>query len=289
MSRDELLEPQGHTESFGRFAIGLDTEEARRLGMVPVFYYYRPEGPHGMAVKSRPIIDGGISQRVLFRLAELRTLLIALAQVEARSNPHSSVYMPCDALARTGLILEGEDRVAGELQALSTKAARKVFKLLDTDRVPAWNAAEWIELILSMFQTADSNQRSRHLAYFEQREWRIIQLRADGIICTPLDAQKASVLSADSAQRALYWGNAIEKLLLKYGGMRDSEAASFLRSSYLVEGTIDGDVRRPLRSYIREIIVPSIATKDAVDVIRSSATRFTQTTCGDFTVFSIQT
>jgi len=172
--------PASHADLFGEFAIGLDPVRARRLGVVPVMYFYDGEGYANM------------SRELLFRLRDLRTLAVAVARIEGRGTmPERDVRSEAE-LAEKGIVLEGEPRVAPLLDALPPAFARSVHELLDTNRVPAWNLVEWLDIALNLFQTADSRTTPGSLAYFQQREWRIVRLFGEHVAChllaVPTDA-----------------------------------------------------------------------------------------------------
>lgn len=229
-------EVPNHAAEFGPFAIGLDTREARELGILPVFYYYQPGADVGIQS------DPGVSQDIVFRLAELRRLAIALARVEALAHPHKPNYRSPDDLERWGLSLKDEPDVDRLLRDLKQRDAELIARHLGTDRVPAWNLAEWIEIILAAFQTADSRSRSHHLAWFQQREWRLVQLYLGTICCLPLLTSAVTPEPSDIKAR------------------RESAAADILQlvpkewhpELHLLLGTAD----RPFRAFVKEIIAP---------------------------------
>jgi hypothetical protein len=175
MNREELDEPgpggRSHAEQFGPFAIGLDPIRARALGVVPVMYFYG--GTHAI----------NVSYEMLYRLRELRTLLSALARVEARAGRRGREVPPGLELDDLGLAEIDRAPLSPRIEALSPDEARAVAGLFDTERVPAWNMIEWIDIILNFFQTADSKTTSDSLAYFQQREWRIVRLFGEHAQC----------------------------------------------------------------------------------------------------------
>ena len=66
---------KSHCDVFGQFAIGLTSESGRRLGAVPVMYFYPGPGNDGARLN--------MTHEALFVLRELRSLAIALAWLEA--------------------------------------------------------------------------------------------------------------------------------------------------------------------------------------------------------------
>ena len=255
LSRQELTEDGTHLDNFGAFSIGLDTRLARGLGIVPTFYYYRSHQSEDPSP-----LDSGISQQVLFRLSELRRLSIALARVEAQAEPNSGRYKQTDYLNEYGLTFEDEPGV-GSIGGVNRRKARCLTKLLDTDRVPAWNLAEWIELILSMFQTADSSERGRHLAYYDQREWRIIQLYGEGLVCHSLTRRELDALRDPKRVLILQKARAELSALLQRFRVGVEPEDCFL---------LLGTSRNPFRDFVSEIIVPSNSRADAAGVLRET-------------------
>ena len=242
---EELHAPHPHAEMFGRFAIGVGTMTARELGMVPTLYYYRSAD----ADRRRGPEDSGISQEILYRLSEVRRLLIALAHLEACAFPASRLHRSVEQLRIFGLVLDDEVNIKAELDALQQSEARRVSRLLNTDRVPAWNLAEWIEIILSMFQTADSGERRRHLAYYAQREWRIVQFLAEGTKCFPLREEYWPFLVSSPAGSWTVLANARREI---EQAMRGRKSSFDLDECYLLMGAGG----RPFREFISELVVP---------------------------------
>jgi hypothetical protein len=135
MERAELLAPNGHTEAFGEFAIGLDSKEARSLGIMPTIYYYPPDKGIQNRNAEFAALDGGLSQEILFRLSEVRRLLVALAQLEAASDPGLKRFKSLDYLRMAGLVLHDEAGVAEELTKTDRSTAVQILKKFNTDRV----------------------------------------------------------------------------------------------------------------------------------------------------------
>lgn len=251
LERDDLLKKGGHANNFGSFAIGIDTLEARRLGILPTFYYYK-----NAALPSEEE-DSGLSQEILFRLAEIRRILAVLATVEAKSSIDNERAKSVDYLNEVGLTLEDEGAVAKRLRALKVVEADHIVDLFETDRVAAWNLAEWVELILSVFQTADSAKRNRHLAYLSQREWRIIQLYTQNLICIPLDKSISCRLEPHLRNIAARTYQDIVEIRKRYG-------LGFLPDcTFLLVGT----TRRRVRAFIEEIVVPACCKNEVLALL----------------------
>lgn len=250
LTQQDLLAEEGHTELFGKFSIGLNTRAARRLGIVPAIHYYKSY-QKASSPDFDSLEDSGVSEDILNRLAELRRIVIVLATLEAASGVNPNEFKELSYLRQNKLVLSDEAKVEALLAKLTPNVAKHVLSYFEVDRVPGWNLAEWIEIILSMFQTADS-KRGRHLAYYSQREWRIIQLFAPGLWCFPV-AENTPIISDDLTGR-------IERAVRrarKYFKALPPDIASRLRfqESYLLYGYY----HLLFRDFIEEIVVPADA------------------------------
>lgn len=179
VEREELLmardsETASHFKLFGDFAIGLKPADARKLGAVPVFYVYDAFGEN--LENSR---DVNLTREILFNLRELRSVMIALARLEAKAKIPDRDTLDVAMLDRIGYVLQGDPIVRGRIAQMDHRKAREVVDLLDTDRGPAWSLVDLIDITLNLFQTVDSKNSDgllRQHAYYQQREWRIVRL-----------------------------------------------------------------------------------------------------------------
>lgn len=261
-------------EVFGDFAIGLDPIEARALGAMPTFYYYRLERRSGGPSPSIPshlahadLGEFGPSSEILYRLAEMRALLIALAHVEARGAPADRALYPVEKLRARGYVLDKEDRVSYALSRLDHSFARQIHSCIDTDRVPAWNMVEWIDILLNAIQIADDSTSNSSLRYYQQREWRIIQLLSPLIDCHAVNPT-ARVAGArffnDRQQRDVL------HILQKHGVMQGFDLD--LENTFILCGTTE----RTLRSFVREVIVPATCVEHQQNYQGRHSLRFSQ-------------
>jgi hypothetical protein len=280
MSRDELLQPGGHTKAFGEFTIGLDALEARRLGIMPTIYYYRPCSD-GKPSAEEAAIDGGLSQEILFRMSEARRVVLALAHIEAISARQSGQFKSEDYLRRAGLTLDDEPNVASAIANLEEASSKRILNYFETDRVSACNLVEWLEIILSLFQTADSKNRNTPLEYFAQREWRLIQAYSHGFHCLPLSAEKSLNLPNEESRA---YANACREHLTEV--IRKAKSKLNAESCYLFVGLPE----KHFRDFITEIIVPSdwaVSVRSLVNEMENHSWKAAEISNG-FTVFSSQ-
>lgn len=267
-----VLSTGGLSDHFGEFAIALDSLHARTLGIVPTIYYYKTENEDP---DSSP--DSGVSAEILNRLAEVRRILIAIAHVETKAFPQKKErYRDKSYLAKHGLTLEDESAVWRSLHALTQSDARHMYDCLNNERVAAWNLAEWIEMTLSMFQTADSKVRNRHLAYFSQREWRVIQHFSETINCWPLDRQVRQEFDS-FAQRALTSAESqILRINEEFGVEIPANDCFLLHSAQGIK----------FRHFVQEVICPTKHANNTEKILTSLSIEATVRCVGDYSVFS---
>lgn len=213
---DSRINPLSHFDLFGDFAIGLDPIEARALGAIPTIYYYVIDPEISL---SNFGTSYSLSFELVCRLLEARKLLIALAHVEALADSDCADTATIENLKEMGQNLDDEpEPVVQAALSLNYDLARKIYPLFDTNRVPIANIVEHIELFLNFFQVADSHTRNRSLAYFQQKEWRIVQHNKEGLTCEPIFGTWPSLASnrRELNQLCLYWDR-INNLLRDHG------------------------------------------------------------------------
>lgn len=245
-----------HVGAFGEFAVGLDPVEARLLGVMPTFYYYHVRqntdlfGVDNLPAhaRGRDFTTFGPSSELLFRLAEIRSLLVSLAHIEALGAPETRAVYRIDRLLKRQFVHNSEPHVLKALSKLSPSIAKSIYSCIDTDRVPAWNLIEWLDILLNAFQVADSRDSISSLEYYQQREWRIIQLHSPFFDCYPLLPSGLSYNWSRATRRkiaAVY--NTIEEHAVTQG-FRFDPGNIFL---------LAGAAGRPFGSFIRELVLPA--------------------------------
>lgn len=245
-SRGEL---ESHSALFGEFAIGLDPVRARLLGAVPVIYFYSDPS------------DTNLTHEILFYLRELRSLVIALARLEAKAAIPERDTLDAAALDAVGYLLEGDPVVEKRIGKVSASAARAAVDLLDTDRLPAWNLVDWIDATLDLFQTADSRTTLGSLAYYQQREWRIVRLFAPHLRCYRL--------SSDHTLDGIAAMDRADQIQLR-------ERLQYLNRDFFTDERLDdsailiGTDRKPFFDFVQEIICPSTVALTVADLFESA-------------------
>ena len=250
VEREELT--ASHFKSFGDFAIGLKPADARKLGAVPVFYMYDTFGE--VPEKSRHI---NLTREILFNLRELRSVMIALARLEAKAEIPGRKTLDVATLDRIGYVLDGDPIVRERIDQVDRRKARNAVDLLDTDRGPAWSLVDLIDITLNLFQTADSKYTSglpRQHAYYQQREWRIVRLFNPCLRCQRLGSEfeldGVEAMTPDERQD-------LRRRLAKLNPEFFNE--DLLENSAILRGTSDrgGAKATDFFEFIEEIICPS--------------------------------
>ena len=160
-----------HARLFGPMAIGFDPIRSRQMGFVPTIYYTRRPIA---AFAERGMKDFATQMELIQRLKEVRDVLIALAHVEAGLEIEEAFLPGADMLEALDLNLPFEPEVMARLRGMRPRQRREVLRLFETDREIALNLVGAIEVLLSLFQEADSSIDESFLSFFEQREWRIV-------------------------------------------------------------------------------------------------------------------
>lgn len=246
LSIEDMMGNQKHSDVFGNFAIGLRTNEARKLGILPTIYYYKSDLRDALN-----IIEGrGISHELLFRLAEIRRILISIAWIEASANPKDQQYFSKEKLRFYDYTVDDEPNIWPMLDKIREREARKAFKLLDSDRPPASSLIGCLDLILSLFQTADSSYERRHLDYYSQREWRLVAAETDGIECIPLSKPHKKTTRAARAF---------------YRAQQETRSDISLEDAFLLVSSGG----QKFSEFISDVVVPSTASDEASSIIGS--------------------
>jgi hypothetical protein len=251
-----------HVDLFGEFAIGLDPIEARKLNIMPVVYYYRhdhqPAASFGLPIGMK---KSGLAAQMVERLDELRNLMAVLSYVETAAHPAGGrdwEFPSREWLTQQGIRVIYEEQVERALAGLGTEQAATVYRLFDTDRPPAWNIFDFLQMMLSIYQTSDSTIAEAPLAFFQQREWRLIHHMMQGQIWFSLGKhdEKKNPFAKQFASESREIENHLRN-------SRDQQAKinwdEYLKHAWVYWG----DDQYQFRDYIREIVVPEPYAKRA--------------------------
>lgn len=277
----------GHTQTFGSFSIGVDPIEGRQLGIMPAFYYYKSKDFFSRrGWMNTDLINFSPSSELLFRLAEIRALMVCIATFEALGAPDDRQVYRLGRMRSKGLKLHNERDVTRALLDLTPELAGVIHKCIDTDRVPAWNMIDWIDIILNMFQIADDKDRIGSLNYYQQREWRLPQYFSPLVECyavfTDLVRQQPRWICQENLVT-------LREILMRHSA--EQKFKLFRDEIFLLSGTD----QRPFRSFIREIVVPHSAADRCEELVvrhlcyQAGGLHNAYSRCGagDFVVFSV--
>lgn len=249
-----------HTQLFGEFAIGLDPIEARELGILPTVYYYR----HDLGHPRNPM--AGLGWQIIERLDEARAVFSVLSYIESWDNkgPDDLSYPSRERLKEMGILIRYQPEIEQELKELKTREAELILRLFDTDRVPAWNLVDFIQILLSLYQCTDSTIQDAPLAFFQQREWRLVHHMTKHLRWFGLGRHKRY---RNPREREFVKG--INELKEFLGGLAGKKAAAdtewFLSYCWVLAGTLNRD----FRDYIHEIVVPETYVERAQDLVNT--------------------
>ena len=249
-----------HLELFGPFAIALDPIEARRVGVMPVIYFYRMS--HIDNLDPEELLSG--SEDLLRRLSEVRQTLIALHIIEERSQTQYIPFIDTDYLEeRTsseslGLSLS-DPKAKLNLDRLCKLKARYFIDFFQFDRRTFWQLVDRLEYLLGLFQDTDSNSENSPMAYYEQREWRL-----------PLDFQVNTVWYSlgshpkirDSESKL--FAEKASQILDLYQTLRLEKISQEKLNATWVLYFVDG---KPFGHMIKEIICPGFCYNEVIAVV----------------------
>lgn len=251
-SNRERLSP---VDLFGCFGIGLDPKDAEDLHITPCSYFSQR--------------SNSLSHALIYTLLEVKELLVQLSYVKAVAYPEEDeslgrgFALPWRKLADMEVTLthqsaERTARLRDRLDALSRDDAETIMNLIDTDRRPVWNLEQMIELMLGLLQSANS-RTGRLLAYYRQREWRILKMYSHDFVGFPLE-DPPTIESATAV-----WMRTRARFLKDFRQFRAQAHKEISRDEwkhgFVVVGTLrdssaSGGGPQLFRDYVRLVLAP---------------------------------
>ena len=250
-----------HADLFGEFAIGLDPIEARELGIMPTVYYYRQDIENSRLA--------GLGSQIIERLDEMRNLFSVISQIEAKAHKGKEVpgLPTISELEEMGVQVRHQKDIKAGLDNLSEADATFFFRILNTDRVPACNLADFVEIMLSLYQTTDSTIEKAPLAFFNQKEWRLVHHMMAGLVWYGMGDHPSM-----RDPLAEFFGDQREEIdhFIRKNFSNRSEGkvkgpSWFLNNSWVLSGREE----KHFRDFVREIIVPKGYEKAAQSIVDS--------------------
>ncbi|MFG5379701.1 hypothetical protein [Yoonia sp. R2-816] len=174
-------EVASHADLFGPVAIAIDPLAARRIGIVPTSYY-SPSDTFGEKYEGGFDEVPGLNYQIISRLKELREIMIVLAHVEGGLTKKGYTFPNFEELASLEHDLPYDPALLDKVNRMRDNEKNDLFDLFDLDREPAFNLVGFIEMMLNLFQQTDSSLNEDILAFYQQREFRLIHHMRKGMV-----------------------------------------------------------------------------------------------------------
>lgn len=247
-----------HADLFGPFAIGIDPINSRRLGVVPT-NYYAPSDLFGERFSQASNIAPGLNIQLICALYKIYQIIAVLAYLES-DLVIDGFELP--SKSKLDLLRIDEfvpDKIAKSLIELPSDRREKIVRMFDTNRLPAFDLLSSIDMLLNLFQETDSSIDGTILAFFEQREWRLIHGARDGTVWYCLGDQPSFRNPHGSTRKdqIAYLQREIE---MAAGRIRSSD---YFKDCWVLE-SVDG---KRIADYIKLLIVPRSVHKNVLKAL----------------------
>jgi hypothetical protein len=255
---------RSHADLFGPFAIGLDPLASRQIGIVPAVYY-SPSDRFGRRFNAEDGVIAGLNIQIIQRLKELRELCILLAYIERDVDIDGPPLPGDEILNALHLSLPFEAKVAERVRNLSLRQRKELFALFNIDRESALSFVSFIEMMFSLFQETDSHIDGSVLAFYQQREWRLIHHMREGTSWYCLGPQPA-FRNPFAPARSREIRELRRLVSLSSTAPRDE---SYFSACWLLE-EVDG---QPIRTFVKSVIAPAASLPSLRQVLRDASCR----------------
>lgn len=236
LSPNELLD---HSKRFGSFSIEFDLQRFRELGGIPVFYLPRAtEGNRGLE---------SLAASLVARIGEIQILLNRLAELEI------DVSASVDKKRFVGFEKGGQQIHT----RCSYAGAEDLIAAVTDGTQPVEILRNALRALSAFFYPAEDFTYTGLLAYYRQREWRLIANMSHlgrSIDRDLTDPEKNRLLTIDSE----FFGR---KMDFFTGPCRRVDQCKLFEK-------LDG---KPLMHYARRVIVPGHAVDKAKDLLKAYA------------------
>jgi hypothetical protein len=232
LSPDEL--PR-HADEFGHFALEFEIDVLKGLGAIPVFYIPKGTGRTGEVT--------ALGSVLVIQLIDAMVLAMRLAGVKKNLDdaPFATGQFPCTF---------GFTETKLQTFNLDVLETRKYIEAFTYSLTPPDMLEHSLTALLSFFYPADDIERNKALAYYRQREWRIVgnlAIRGEELMRRPSTEFIGRLLEIDSE----FFGRELAS-----GNRRADEC-------YVYPGI--GEKR--LIEMVRRIIVPDAAVERAKSIV----------------------
>ena len=251
-----------HAALFGPWSIAFDTPASRQIGFAPTTYF-SPSHMLGGRFQVTGLTAPGLGLQIINRLRELRELMIILAYIEQSVRVGDDELVDARILKSLDLDLPFEPEIMKSIFALSLESRSDLLKFFSTDRESAVSLVGFIDMMLSLFQETDSTIDGEELAFYQQREWRLIHHMRWGTVWYCLGDQPSirNPLANARESEIAY----LRKLLERCAESRRSEG--YFKHCWVLE-EVDG---KKISEYVRSIAVPHRQSKRVRELVRSEA------------------
>lgn len=260
-----------HAQTFGEFAIEIETHDLRRLGALPVMYVPVAADDDGLSGLGQALVARAHdTQQLLERLKELLDFALVAeaadpgAQIGVRTDSGTGDLMLATSATTHALrfpksLLDQtfrqnpEDRpvvpVGGALLGITAGGLASILRMITWNLQSTELQRNSLRGLAGLLYPTERIGRSEPLAYYRQREWRILgNVAKKGQ--KALDKPTSLEIEALLALNARFFG---KTLPFRSGPKRVADECEYLRD-------LDG---RPFRSFIRRIVCPR-ADRDRV-------------------------
>jgi len=233
-------ELRNHAAQFGRFAIEYETENLRLLGATPVFYLPTP-GSEERAL-------GGVAASLVARMGEIQVVLSRLAELQRL------VEVSPEKAETVSFSVDGRQP---NVTRCTIGAVEDMLTILSHQTQPMQDLLNSMRFIAGFFYPTETLEYTGELAYYRQREWRILSgMRWRGHeVSRPLTESEVEILleiDRDWFER---------RMTFPTGEYRRVEQCQYLTE---VQG-------RPLLAWASRIIVPGENLDSAREILWEAA------------------
>lgn len=225
-----------HSKMFGKFALEIEISVFRQLGGIPVFYLPRPsEEDKGLE---------SLASALLSRIGEIQVLLNRLGELEELVKNTTDKNQILN-IVKNNKVLES-------IQC-SIRGAESLISYLRYDSQPITILRNALRALSGFFYPTEDFRYTGTLAYYRQREWRIIANMSKlgkELTRNPTKEEKEILIKIDNE----FYNREIELLTGKYKRVDQCQ----------IFDSLEG---KPIIEFVRRVIVPTEAKKMATDIL----------------------
>ncbi|MEP6018887.1 MAG: hypothetical protein ABJ251_10460 [Paracoccaceae bacterium] len=236
-----------HADLFGPLAIAIDPIVARRIGVVPTSYY-SPNDIFGAKYEGGLDSVPGLNFQIISRLKELREIVVVLAYVEGGLTKNGYTFPSYKELISLEQDLPFDRALLDRILGMREDEKQHLFGLFDLDREPAFNLVGFVDMMLNLFQQTDSSFDDEILAFYQQREFRLIHHMRKGMEWYSLGSHPDFVNPHQKSKKREI--KHLRKIISNFRSAKTTER--YFKHCWQLEA-VDG---HQMRDYIDHIIAP---------------------------------